>query len=399
MYDVVIVGAGIVGLATAYQLQKMNPKISIALLEKEEEVASHQTGHNSGVIHSGVYYVPGTLKAKNCLSGRKELIDFCEQEKIPFKKMGKVIVARKESELPNLMELERRGKANGVEGVAIISKERLKEIEPHAAGIKALWVPNCAIVHYPTVAKAIAKKIEAKDGKIFLGQKVVKILRKGNAFVVRTDKDEVLTKSLINCAGAYSDRIAALALGKMEERIIPFRGEYYELCASKSHLVNGLIYPVNDPRFPFLGVHLTPMLDGRIEAGPNAVMAFSREGYKKTDVNLRDLWDIFSFKGFWNLFAKYGKTGFYEYHRSLSKKAFLRDLQTLVPAIEEKDLQPGISGVRAQVIARDGSLVYDFILAQEKNMIHVLNAPSRAATACFAVGRQIAEMAHAKFEG
>lgn len=390
--DVLIIGAGIVGLATAYQLQRQHPHLKIAIVEKEEKVAAHQTGHNSGVVHSGVYYKPGSLKAKNCVEGKKELLQFCDDNAIAYKKLGKVIVATRQEELPRLEEIEKRGRANGLTSLELIGPERLKEIEPHVSARKALWLPDVPVIHYPDVAQVLSQRVQEKGAELFLGEKVVDIRSEKGGCVVVTTKRMLQSRFLINCAGLFSDRIAKRS--PLKERpshqILPFRGEYYMLSQEKAKLVKGLIYPVPDPKFPFLGVHLTRMLDGKVEAGPNAVLAFAREGYKKSHVHLGDCLDYLRYPGFWKMAFRYWNIGMYEIYRSLSKKAFLRDLQRLVPEIQESDLSPGGAGIRAQVVTREGKMLDDFSLIQEQNMVHVLNAPSPAATACFSIGRFIA---------
>ncbi len=390
-FDAIIIGAGIVGLATGYQLLKQKPHLKILILEKEGEPAKHQTGNNSGVIHSGIYYKPGSLKAKNCTAGKRELLEFCETFGIATKKLGKVIVATEKEQLTRLDEIGQRGRANGV-AVERIGAARLREIEPHVQALEALWVPECSVIAYTAVAKKLVEELERLGGEVHFHEEVRSI--EGTDRIC-TSKAEYKASVLINCAGLFSDRIGRRALGaeKVPHRILPFRGEYYEVREGKRDLVKGLIYPVPDPRFPFLGVHLTRMIDGKVEAGPNAVLAFAREGYRKTDVNLKDCWDLLSYPGFWKMAGKYWKAGLYEVARSLSKKLFLRDLQKLVPAIEEKDLVPGNRGIRAQMVTRDGKLVDDFAILEEKGMVHVFNAPSPAATASFSIGRQVAERA------
>lgn len=394
--DIVIIGAGIIGLATGYQLLKFNPHLKVVILEKEPEVAQHQTGHNSGVVHSGIYYKPGSLKAKNCIAGKKELLEFCHQFGISTKKIGKVIVATEEDQKSRLREIEARGYANGVL-LERIEKSRLKEIEPHVEALEALWIPDCSVISYREVAKKLAAVFQTLGGELYCNEQV-EAIEVGKSYIcVATRKNEYKAFKLVNCAGLFSDRIARKALGKQKvsHQIVPFRGEYYELCKEKRHLVNGLIYPVPDPRFPFLGVHLTRMIDGKVEAGPNAILAFAREGYQKKDIDLKDCWDLVCYPGFWKMALQYWKAGFYEMARSWSKKLFLKDLQKLIPALQEKDLIPGGAGIRAQVVTRNGKLVDDFSILEEGNMIHVLNAPSPAATACFAIGRQIAERTRA----
>lgn len=397
--DVVIVGAGIVGLATAYQLLLAKPGLKIAILEKEASPASHQTGRNSGVVHSGIYYKPGSLKAKNCIAGKKELLAFCERFGIETQQVGKVIIATNENEIPLLDEIAERGKANGV-SLQKVDPFQLKEIEPYAQGKKALWIPECAILSYPAVARALVKEIGRLGGAVHFSQSVQKIETQQKKIKIETKNREFEASVLINCAGLFSDRLAQKALGKDAGlgQIIPFRGEYYELSAEKRHLIKGLIYPVKDPRFPFLGVHLTRMIDGGVEAGPNAVLALAREGYKKSDINFKDCLEMVSFAGFWKMAAQHWTTGIYEILRSCSKKLFLRDLQKLVPNLEEKDLAAGNRGIRAQAVANNGKLIDDFAIVEEKKMIHVLNAPSPAATASFSIGRHIAKKAVEQLE-
>lgn len=389
--DVTIIGAGLVGLATAYQLNKRNPELKIAILEKENKVAAHQSGHNSGVIHSGVYYKQGSLKAKCCTEGKKALLDFCHQEGIPYKKTGKVIIATEKEELSRLEEVAQRGRGNGVP-LEIIGPEKLKEIEPYATGLKAIWIPECSIIDYKQVAQALHRVLERKGVEVLFQQKVTQIEETLEGYRLKTESEERLTSTLINCAGLFADRLAKISplSQKVPYRILPFRGEYYMLSEEKGKLVNGLIYPIPDPKFPFLGVHLTRMMSGDVEAGPNAVLALSKEGYKKSDFNLSDCLHYLQYKGFWKMTARYWDVGFYEMYRSLRKKVFLRDLQRLMPSIEEKDLSPGGSGVRAQVVTPEGTMLYDFSLLEEKGMIHVLNAPSPAATSCLAIGDYIA---------
>ncbi len=393
--DFLIIGGGIVGLSTAYQILKENKNINLIVLEKEDKISTHQTGRNSGVIHSGLYYKPGSLKATNCIKGRKELIDFCLEFEVPFEKSIKLIIATDESELSGLQELEKKGIANGVEGLEIISKEEVLEIEPHIDSIQALKAPNCHIIDYLDVSKELRKQIEHLGGKVLLNQRVIGIDDKNDEMVIKTQNDSFRTKKLINAAGLYSDRIAKMAMPKKKIpiKIIPFRGEYYELKDEKKHLVKGLVYPVPDPKLPFLGVHLTRMIDGSVHAGPNAVFAFSREGYKKRDINFRDLIESLSYPGFIKVGLKYWKMGLFEMYRSFSKKAFLKSLQKMLPEIGINDIVPGLSGIRAQAVDRKGKLLDDFEILKENNQVHVLNAPSPAATASFAIGRHIASLA------
>ena len=400
-YDLTIIGGGILGLATALKLGAAHPALRLLILEKEAELARHQTGNNSGVIHSGLYYRPGSLKARSCVTGRKELIAFCDENKIPYEICGKVVVATSDAELPRLEELHRRGIANGLQNLEMIGPERLKELEPHTTGIKALHVPETGIVDYRKVAAAYAEGIRNAGGDIRLSQRVVGILNPPGEIVLQTSGGDYRTKNLINCCGLQSDIVAHMMGGKddgkEEHRIIPFRGEYYKLAPDREFLVRNLIYPVPDPTFPFLGVHFTRMAKGGVEAGPNAVFAYAREGYRHTDINLADLWRTVSFRGFWAITAKYWQTGMGELYRSLSKAAFVRALQKLLPEIQERDLVPGGAGVRAQAVSASGALIDDFVIQQSRNAIHVLNAPSPGATASLAIGRQICEMAEKNF--
>ena len=402
-YDLTIIGGGIVGLATALKIGEAHPRLKLLILEKESELAQHQTGHNSGVIHSGLYYRPGSVKARSCVAGRKALMEFCDRNGAPYEICGKVVVATSAEELPRLEDLHRRGLANGLQGLEIIGPERLREIEPHAAGVKALYVPQTGIIDYKKVAAAYAEKIRANGGDIRTSHRVVGVLDRDGELVAQTSMGDYRTNYLINCCGLQSDLVAKMmrgdgAPGDHEHRVIPFRGEYYKIAAEKQHLVRNLIYPVPDPTFPFLGVHFTRMANGGVEAGPNAVLAYAREGYRHTDINLSDLWQTVSFKGFWAMAGKYWRTGFGELHRSLSKAAFVTALQKLLPEIRESDLIAGGSGVRAQAVSASGALVDDFVIQQSRRSIHVLNAPSPGATASLAIGQSIAEMAAKSFE-
>ncbi|HZD41363.1 MAG TPA: L-2-hydroxyglutarate oxidase [Terriglobales bacterium] len=403
LYDVTIMGAGIVGLATAMKLAEAYPRTKLLVLEKESRLASHQTGHNSGVIHSGIYYKPGSLKARTCVAGRTALLEFCDQHGVPYELCGKVIVATSDHELPRLEELQRRSLANGLKGVELIGYERLKELEPYATGIRALHVPATGIIDYTKVAEAYAAEIHAAGGAIRTSSRVAGIIMARGEIILQTASGDYRTMHVINCCGLYSDVIArqmATSAGQPSQegcRIIPFRGEYYKLTTARQHLVQNLIYPVPDPAFPFLGVHFTRMLRGGVEAGPNAVLAYAREGYRKTDVNIEDLWRMVSFKGFWAMAGRYWRTGFGEFYRSLRKEAFVKALQSLLPEITPRDLVPGGSGVRAQAVSASGTLVDDFVIQQSRNAIHVLNAPSPGATASLAIGRSIAEMAAKSF--
>ena len=369
-YDLTIIGGGILGLATALKLIRAHPSLRLLILEKEAELARHQTGNNSGVIHSGLYYRPGSLKARSCVAGRKELMAFCDENAVPYEICGKVVVATSEEELPRLEELHRRGIANGLKDLQIIGPERLKELEPHATGIKGLHVPETGIIDYKKVAAAYAEKIRDAGGDIRLSQRVVGILDRPEEIVLQTSGGDYRTKHLINCCGLQSDIVAQMMGGannsEEEHRIIPFRGEYYKIAPERQFLVRNLIYPVPDPTFPFLGVHFTRMARGGVEAGPNAVFAYAREGYRHTDINLSDLWRTISFKGFWAITGKYWQTGFGELYRSLSKSAFVRALQKLLPEIRESDLVPGGAGVRAQAVSASGALVDDFVIKQTR---------------------------------
>jgi len=392
-FEIVIIGGGIVGLATALQLIRKQQGIRIAVLEKEPEIARHQTGHNSGVIHSGLYYKPGSLKAKNCVAGAAAMVEFCKEHGIPYEICGKVVVATGPSEIPGLQELLRRGTANGVPGLVTIGPERLKELEPHCTGVEAVHVPGTGIVNYALVAKKYAELIVAGGGQILTSCPVHGIVQGSRETVLETGRGAIKGNRIINCAGLYSDRIMRLAGEINGLRIVPFRGEYYEIVRERRKLVNSLIYPVADPRFPFLGVHFTRRISGGIEAGPNAVLALKREGYKKTDVNLKDAVETALFPGFWRMAAKYWQSGFGEYYRSLNKSAFTRALQKLVPEIQSSDLDPAGSGVRAQALDKTGKLLDDFAIVQSKQFIHVCNVPSPAATASLIIGKQIAEIA------
>lgn len=389
--DIIIVGAGIVGLSTAYQLQNRMPHLKIVILEKEHASGQHQSSHNSGVIHSGVYYKPGSLKARNCTEGRSLLLNFCDQNGITLKKMGKVIVATKKEELSYLSELHHRGTNNGLEGLKIIGKEELAEIEPHVQGLQALWVPNCFSINFHDVVEKLLEKIVQKGGKVFFGQKVVNIIDTEKQVIVETTGTTISGSFLVNCAGLHSDRIASLILSKQDVpfEIIPFRGEYWELAANKRDLVKGLVYPVPNPQLPFLGVHLSKMVDGRVTAGPNAVLAWSREGYRKSQINLRDCMQYLTYPGFWKMAKRFWKSGMEEMYRSMSKKAFVKDVQQLLPQIEEKDLVAGKAGVRAQLVKRDGNLHDDFAIVNNQKTLHVLNAPSPAATSCLSIGNYL----------
>jgi L-2-hydroxyglutarate oxidase LhgO len=396
-FDLTIIGGGIVGLATALAVVQRHPGLKLAVLEKEDRLAVHQTGHNSGVIHSGIYYKPGSLKAQTCVAGAKALIAFCEEHDIPYERCGKVVVATSADELSRLEELHRRGTANGVEGLEIIGPERLRELEPHAVGIKALYVPPTGIIDFPRVAHTYARLVQEHGGALKTRYQVQKILHREGGLVLETSQGAVQTRFLINCGGLFCDRIARMAGVRIDLQIVPFRGEYYTIAPQRRSLVKNLIYPVPDPALPFLGVHFTRTIDGMVEAGPNAVLAFAREGYRKTDFIAHDLKETLAFPGFWRMAQKYWKTGIGEMYRSYSKNAFLRALQRLLPDLRERDLQPGGSGVRAQAIASNGALVDDFVILLSGNALHILNAPSPGATSSLAIGQYIAEKTRQAF--
>jgi len=389
-YDVIIAGAGIVGLATALGILEEKPGAKLLILEKEAGEARHQTGNNSGVIHSGIYYKPGSLKAVNCITGYNMLLDFCRKHDIYFDICGKVIVAVSEAEIPGLITIYERGLANGLDKIRLIEKDELKELEPHASGIKAIHVPYTGIIDYKAVAKKYAELIIKAGGEIQFNSKVKRIHSSNNLYDVETSTGSFNTKIFVNCCGLQSDEVAGLTERKVDTRIIPFRGEYYKIKPARRQLVKNLIYPVPDPAFPFLGVHFTRMVNGEVEAGPNAVLAFKKEGYTKTSLSVKDSFRTFTWNGFYSIASKYYKTGFGEFRRSFSKEAFVKALQRLMPEITESDLEPGGAGVRAQAISKDGRLIDDFLIHESGNVINVLNAPSPAATSSLAIGKTIA---------
>ena len=393
--DAVIVGGGIVGLATGLALLAARPGSKTVVLEKEGSVAAHQTGRNSGVIHAGLYYKPGSLKARACARGRSLLERFCEEHQVPFERCGKIVVATNEEEVPRLDELERRGKANGLGGVRRIGPEELREHEPHAAGVAALFVPETGIVDYKEVAQAYARELARRGGELRTGALATAISRRDGRVIVESTAGAVEARVLVSCAGLASDRVARMAGLDVDVAVVPFRGEYWMLSPERSHLVKNLIYPVPDPAFPFLGVHFTRRIGSAqsIEAGPNAVLALKREGYTRTSFDARDAWDVATWPGFWKMAGKHWRAGLGEQWRSLSRSAFARACAALVPEITEHDLAPGGAGVRAQALARSGALVDDFSLAEGERMVHVLNAPSPAATASLAIGEEIAARA------
>lgn len=388
----IIVGGGIVGLATAYRLMEKFPGARVTVLEKEKQVGQHQTGHNSGVLHCGLYYQPGSIKARLAVSGIRQMVAFCRENGIPHEVCGKLVVAADASEVPRLRALEERGRANGLEGLRWVTREEMREIEPHVGGVAALRVPQEGIVDYPKVCEVLAARVRKGESAVVTGARVDQLGQFGNTWRVRTTKGDFEADFLINCAGLHCDRIAQLAGERRDMRILPFRGEYYKLKPARQHLVRNLIYPVPDPRFPFLGVHLTRLIHGGIEAGPNAVLATSREGYRKTDFNALDLFDALSYRGFWRFLRRYPSTAWFELRRSFSRHLFCRSLRRLVPEIQPEDLETGGAGVRAQAISPAGELVQEFCLIARPNALHVLNAPSPAATASLAIGAEIVSM-------
>jgi (S)-2-hydroxyglutarate dehydrogenase len=399
-FDLAVIGGGIVGLATAYQVLERRPDLRVAVLEKEDELASHQSGRNSGVVHAGLYYRPGSLKARLCREGKIALERFADEHGIPYEHRGKVVVALDESELPRLAELERRGLENGVEGLRAIGPEELRELEPHAAGIRALHSPKTGVIDFRLVAGAYADEVRSRGGEIFTGCEVLAVRSRNGDHQLETSGGTFLTRTVVACAGLYADRVAAFTgNAPRDHRIVPFRGDYYTLRPQARHLVKGLLYPVPDPSFPFLGVHFTRQIDGNVLAGPNAVLAFAREGYRVTDVRLRDVADVLSFSGFWRLASQNLRMGAAEFWRDLVKPAFVRDMKRYLPAVRASDVVFGPSGVRGQALGRDGALADDFLLETGSNVLHVLNAPSPAATASPAIGSYLAEQVLERFFG
>jgi (S)-2-hydroxyglutarate dehydrogenase len=397
--DVAIIGGGIVGLATAYRLLEARPDLRIEVIEQEADIGQHQSGHNSGVVHAGLYYTPGSLKARLCREGKAELEAFCAVHDIPIERTGKIVVALSDDELPRFEELREKAAANGVPGLEVVGPERIREIEPHAVGIRALWSPSTGIVDFRRVAQAIAADVRARGGTITTGRRATRIDRRPDGLVVGWSDGELLAGSVVACAGLWADRVAGLTgdAGRDAPRIVPFRGDYYTLTPDAAPLVRGLIYPVPDPRFPFLGVHLTRRIDGQVWAGPNAVLAFKRTGYRRRDISIPDLVGTLTYPGFLRLARRYLRTGLAEMWRDVSKAAFLRELQRYVPELRADQLVFGPSGVRAQALRRDGSLVDDFDLAGSGRVLHVRNAPSPAATASLAIGRTLAQRAIEQF--
>lgn len=393
MYNVIIVGGGIVGLASALKIKEANPRYKVLVLEKEKGIARHQTGHNSGVIHSGLYYKPGSQKAQNCIDGYNQLVQFCETEEINFELCGKIVVATSQEEVPYLNELTKRGEANGLTGLKKLNAEELKQHEPHVNGVEGLFVPQTGIVDYKAVAAKYAEKLKHFGGEIETDQEVIGFKENGGLIEVKTKHKVFITRLVVNCGGLHSDVVTKKTGIKPNYRIIPFRGEYFQLKPEAEHLVKNLIYPVPDPNFPFLGVHFTRMINGGIEAGPNAVLAYKREGYSKTDINMSELMGSLTYKGFRTVAKKYWRTGFGEFYRSYSKGAFTKALQKLLPEIQKKHLMKGGAGVRAQACDKDGGLIDDFLIFEHDKFINIGNAPSPAATSSLSIGQRVSELA------
>ncbi|AWN24487.1 L-2-hydroxyglutarate oxidase [Deinococcus irradiatisoli] len=394
--DVAVVGAGLVGLATARAIRTHYPRLSVALLDKEAGVAAHQSGHNSGVIHAGLYYKPGSLKARLCLSGRQQLERYCTEHGVKFERCGKLVVAADAEEEGRLLALAHRALQNGIH-VRLLSPEQMKEHEPHVAGVAALHSPETGIADYPGLAKALKAELLSLGTRVLHHAELRSVTRRGEHQVLHTTAGEVQARWTVTCAGLQADKVARLCGAQPDVQIVPFRGEYYDLKPERAGLVRNLIYPVPDPRFPFLGVHLTRMIGGGVEAGPNAVLAFAREGYRRRDVHPGELFEALSYPGFWRLAARYPNVGTYEMYRSLSKREFARSLQRLVPELTADDLTPGGSGVRAQALNRAGQIVDDFAVLETPSALHVLNAPSPAATACLAIGEHLSQLAARNF--
>ena len=385
---ITVVGGGIVGLAAAYRIGQRFPDAQITVLEKEPDVGRHQSGNNSGVLHAGLYYKPGSTKARMAVCGIRQMVAFCQENGVPHEVCGKLVVASNEEEVPRLRDLLARGQQNGLEGLEWLVPEQMREIEPHAAGVAAVRVLQEGIADYPAVCSTLARKI---NGRVVTGARVERFRKAGGAWIAHTGAGDFEFDLLVNCAGLHSDRVAALAGVRREMRIVPFRGEYYRIKPERQCLVRNLIYPVPDPKFPFLGVHFTRLIHGGIEAGPNAVLAFAREGYRKRDISLGDLADVFTYSGFWRFLARYPRMCLDELRRSFSRELFCRSLQKLVPEIRVEDLETGGAGVRAQALAPSGELIQDFRIVREADAVHVLNAPSPAATASLAIGEEIAK--------
>ena len=397
-YDVVVVGGGIIGLATSMKLTQDFPNLKVAVLEKEKEVAQHQTGHNSGVIHAGIYYAPGSQKANFCSTGGKLLRDFCDEYGIAYDMCGKLIVATDDSEVPQLEELFKRGTENGAQGLRMVNQEEIKDIEPYSAGVKAILSPNTGIIDYFEVSQAYASRMRENGGDLLTNVEVISIENKDNLVYINTTSGTVAAKYVLNCAGLHADTVARMMGVDVGVKIVPFRGEYFSIIPEKEHMVKGLIYPVPDPSMPFLGVHFTRRINGSVEAGPNAVLAFAREGYKKTDVNLKEILGTLSYSGFWKMSAKYWKVGMHEQYRSLVKGVFVKSLQKLMPEITGDDLGDPGAGVRAQVIDSNGGLLQDFAIEASANAIHVLSAPSPGATSSLTISEYIVDLAQESFD-
>jgi L-2-hydroxyglutarate oxidase LhgO len=396
-YDIAVVGGGIVGLATSRELLLRFPGLRLALIEKEPDWHRHQSGHNSGVIHSGIYYKPGSLKARLCVEGRRLLWRYCDEKAIPYKNVGKLIVATEPEELPRLLDLYERGRQNGVEGLELLEPGQINEREPHCRGIKAIFSPSTGIVDYRLVARSLAEDVRALGGELYLSHEITGFSRSGGATLLESPAGDIETRAAITCAGLQSDKLARMTGGARDPKIVPFRGDYLILRPSKRYLVRGNIYPVPDPQFPFLGVHFTPRMDGEVWLGPNAVLAFAREGYRFLDVNLRELVDALTYPGFLKLAMKYWRTGAGEMFRDLSRRAYVRALQRYVPELRPEDCLPGPSGVRAQAMTADGRLVDDFVFDGADGIVHVRNAPSPGATSSLAIARYVADEAARRF--
>ncbi len=398
IYDVTVIGGGIVGLATALRIKEQNPNLKLLIIEKEDVVAKHQTGHNSGVIHSGLYYKPGSLKATNCIKGYDMLLDFCKKEEIKYDLCGKIVVATQPEQIPILDGLFERGKQNGLDGFKMLNAEQIKEYEPHVKGLKGFFVPQTGIIDYTDVCKKYLANTQKLGGEIAFGERVVGISSKNDISIIQTSKHTYETKLVVNCAGLYSDKVGQMTDTRANNlRITPFRGEYFEIKPEKQYLVKNLIYPVPDPNFPFLGVHFTRMIHGGIEAGPNAVLAFRREGYKKLDIHFGELFETLAWPGFRKVAAKYWQTGLGEMYRSFSKAAFTKALQELIPEIQSDDLVAGAAGVRAQACDREGGLLDDFAIFENQQAINVCNAPSPAATSSLSIGQTVSELVLKRF--
>ncbi len=399
VYDIIIVGGGCVGLASAYKIQKKYPHLTIAVLEKEKELARHQTGRNSGVIHSGLYYRPGSYRAKNCVDGRKQLVTFAKEHNIKHDICGKIVVATSEEEFPSMEKILANGIKNGLEGLEIIGRDKIKEIEPYIEGLRAIWVPEAGIIDYRGLTIKLAELIHEinPNSEVITSCKVENITN-GSTTILDTNKGEIYTKHVIFCTGLHADRMAKKDHVDLDMQIVGFRGDYYDLSEIGMKKIKNLVYPIPNPEFPFLGVHFTRMTDGTIECGPNAVFTFKREGYGKTDFSLKDTLQALSYKGTWKLFFKHWKFGLDEYRRAFSKKQFLKQLQRMLPSLTMEDIVPGRSGVRAMALGDDGNVIDDFKIEYKDQNIHVLNAPSPAATACLSIGDQVCSMAESRFQ-